>query len=85
VVAWCFVDMACILAAWWCDLFLLAAGQDGLWKQTVLSFNLAGGSIPFCRASLCCVLTYWGVRSRRSYARVGKQGTISVIPEPFAW
>lgn len=43
---WHFVKMACILVAWWCDLFLLGAGQEGVWKQAVLFFSLAGGSIP---------------------------------------
>lgn len=57
--AWHFVKMARILVVWWCDLFLPEAGQEGVWKQAVLSFSLAGGSIPPPRSvlpkSLCCV------------------------------
>lgn len=41
-----------MLVEWWCDMFLLGAGQEGVWKQAVLSCSLAGGSSPSPRREL---------------------------------
>lgn len=86
VVVWRLVKMACILVSWWCGLFLLGAGQEGIWKQTMLFVSLAGGSIKSPHSVTWepvlhpCILSRM---SSRSYARDGRR-SLSVISEPSA-